>query len=282
MSESKRWRWSNLYLIAVFAIMYAPIFYLMAYSFNSGGTMHGYDGFTLDWYREVFADTRLLIIVLNTLVIALLSGLLSTVLGVLGALAIHEARRRRTKNTLLSFNNVLIVSPDVIIGASFLILFTMIGIRLGFVSVLLAHIAFSVPIVVLMVLPKLQEMSPTLIDAARDLGASRWQVLTGVVLPFIKPGIFAGFFMALTYSLDDFAVTFFVTGNGFSTLSVEIYSRARQGISLSINALSTLIFLFTMLLVAGYYFITRRSGPGTQPAAGRGGAARGAAKEETP
>ncbi|MGN7456056.1 ABC transporter permease [Paenibacillus pasadenensis] len=282
MSESRRWRWSNLYLIAVFAIMYAPIFYLMAYSFNSGGTMHGYDGFTLDWYREVFADTRLLIIVLNTLVIALLSGLLSTVLGVLGALAIHEARRRRTKNALLSFNNVLIVSPDVIIGASFLILFTMIGIRLGFVSVLLAHIAFSVPIVVLMVLPKLQEMSPTLIDAARDLGASRWQVLTGVVLPFIKPGIFAGFFMALTYSLDDFAVTFFVTGNGFSTLSVEIYSRARQGISLSINALSTLIFLFTMLLVAGYYFLTRRSGTGAQAAAGRGGAARGAAKEGTP
>lgn len=279
MNETRKWRWSHLYLIAVFAIMYAPIFYLTFYSFNSGGTMHGYEGFTLDWYREVFADTRLLIIVLNTLVIALLSGLMSTVLGVLGALAIYEVRRRRTKNTLLSFNNVLIVSPDVIIGASFLIMFTMIGIKLGFVSVLMSHIAFSVPIVVLMVLPKLQEMSPTLIDAARDLGASRLQVLTGVVLPFIRPGIFAGFFMALTYSLDDFAVTFFVTGNGYSTLSVEIYSRARQGISLSINALSTLIFLFTMLLVAVYYFITRRGGTGAQHAAGRGGAAAGAGKE---
>jgi len=221
--------------------------------------MHEFEGFTLEWYEEVFADTRLWIIVLNTFVIALLSALIATIIGVLGAMAIHGIRRNRPKNTLLTLNNVLIVSPDVVIGASFLIMFTIAGIKLGFVSVLMSHIAFSIPIVVIMVLPKLQEMSHTLIDAARDLGASSWQVLTRVVLPFIKPGIFAGFFMALTYSLDDFAVTFFVTGNGFSTLSVEIYSRARQGVSLSINALSTLIFLFTVILIIGYYFINRRS-----------------------
>ncbi|WP_019119680.1 ABC transporter permease [Brevibacillus massiliensis] len=250
---------SNLYLVAVFIILYAPIFYLMYYSFNSGGAMHDFEGFTLEWYQEVFADTRLLIIVLNTFVIALLSAAISTILGVMGALAINHVKRRQVKQTLLTLNNVLIVSPDVIIGASFLILFTIIGIQLGFASVLLSHIAFSVPIVVLMVLPKLQEMSPTLIDAARDLGASRWEVLTKVVLPYITPGIFAGFFMALTYSLDDFAVTFFVTGNGFSTLSVEIYSRARQGISLSVNALSSLLFLFTIALVIGYYFINQRN-----------------------
>lgn len=255
----KKFKLSNLYLILVFAILYAPILYLMFYSFNSGGKMHGFEGFTLEWYKEVFKDTRLLIIVLNTLVIALLSSVISTILGVFGAMAIMEVRKRRTKNTLLALNNVLIVSPDVIIGASFLIMFTIIGIKLGFVSVLLSHIAFSVPIVVIMVLPKLQEMSPTLIDAARDLGASRWNVLTKVIFPFITPGIFAGFFMALTYSLDDFAVTFFVTGNGFSTLSVEIYSLARQGISLTINALSTLLFLFTIILVIGYYFITQRN-----------------------
>lgn len=260
---------SNVYLFIVFAILYMPILYLIYYSFNSGGTMQNFEGFTLEWYEEVFADTRLLIIVLNTFVIALLSAVASTVLGVAGALAIHQVRRNRTKNTLLSLNNVLIVSPDVIIGASFLIFFTMLGIKLGFSSVLLSHIAFSVPIVVIMVLPKLQEMSPTLIDAARDLGASGWQVLTKVILPFVKPGIFAGFFMALTYSLDDFAVTFFVTGNGFSTLSIEIYSRARQGVSLSINALSTLLFLLTVILVVGYYFINTRNnkqqGKGLRP-----------------
>ena len=145
------------------------------------------------------------------------------------------------------------------IGASFLILFTMIGVKLGFISVLLSHIAFGIPIVVIMVLPKLQEMSPTLVDAALDLGASRLNVVRKVIIPYITPGIFAGFFMALTYSLDDFAVTFFVTGNGFSTLSVEIYSLARRGVSLEINALSTLLFLFTMVIVIGYYFINQRN-----------------------
>lgn len=221
--------------------------------------MSGFEGVTLDWYKEVLQDTRLLIIVLNTLVIALLSAAIATIIGVIGALSIMYVKNNKMKNTMLSLNNVLIVSPDVIIGASFLILFTMIGIKLGFTSVLLSHIAFSIPIVVIMVLPKLQEMSPTLIDAALDLGANKWDVLTKVVIPFIAPGIFAGFFMALTYSLDDFAVTFFVTGNGFSTLSVEIYSLARRGISLEINALSTLIFLFTIVLVIGYYFINRRN-----------------------
>ncbi|HEY4552670.1 MAG TPA: ABC transporter permease [Bacillaceae bacterium] len=250
---------AKLYLILVFAILYAPILYLTYYSFNSGGSMRDFEGFTLEWYKEVFQDTRLLIIALNTLIIALLSAAISTILGVFGALAITYVKRQRTKNTLQTLNNVLIVSPDVIIGASFLIFFTIIGIRLGFTSVLLSHIAFSVPIVVIMVLPKLQEMSSSLIDAARDLGASNWDILSKVILPFITPGIFAGFFMALTYSLDDFAVTFFVTGNGFSTLSVEIYSRARQGISLEVNALSTLIFLITIALVIGYYFINQRN-----------------------
>ncbi|MGE8081527.1 ABC transporter permease [Peribacillus loiseleuriae] len=250
---------SSLFLVLIFFILYAPIFFLIFYSFNSGGTMFNFESFTLDWYRELFGDTRLLIIVLNTLVIALLSALISTIIGVIGALYIHSVKRRQTRSTFLSLNSVLIVSPDVIIGASFLILFTMAGIKLGFYSVLLAHIAFSVPIVVLMVLPKLMEMSPTYIDAARDLGASSIGVLTKVILPYITPGIFAGFFMALTYSLDDFAVTFFVTGNGFSTLSVEIYSLARRGVSLNINALSSLLFLFTVILVIGYYFITKRS-----------------------
>ncbi|WP_394236676.1 ABC transporter permease [Niallia oryzisoli] len=251
---------SHLYLFIVFFILYAPIFYLIFYSFNSGGTMHDFEGFTLDWYKELFGDTRLLIIVLNTIIIALLSAAISTIVGVIGALGIAYVKNRYMQNTLLSLNNVLIVSPDVIIGASFLITFTLLGIKLGFTSVLLSHIAFSVPIVVIMVLPKIQEMSPSLVDAARDLGASRLDVLTKVTIPYITPGIFAGFFMALTYSLDDFAVTFFVTGNGFTTLSVEIYSMARRGVSLNINALSTLLFLFTMLLVVGYYFINKHYG----------------------
>ena len=200
--------------------------------------MSNFEEFTWEHYAAVFEDKRLIIILLNTIIIALLSALLSTTIGVIGAMAIYFMRNKKMRNAVLSLNNILIVSPDVIIGASFLILFTMIGVKLGFTSVLISHIAFSIPIVVIMVLPKLAEMSTSLIDAALDLGASRKDIMTRVILPFIKPGIFAGFFLALTYSLDDFAVTFFVTGNGFSTLSVEIYSMARTGISLTINALS--------------------------------------------
>jgi spermidine/putrescine transport system permease protein len=249
---------SKIFLALIFLILYVPIFYLIFYSFNSNGTMSSFEGFTLEHYIAVFQDTRLIIILINTILVALLSGLLSTILGVLGALGIIYIRNKSMRTTLLSLNNVLIVSPDVIIGASFLILFTAVGVKLGFASVLISHIAFSVPIVVLMVLPKLQEMSSSLIDAARDLGATNRDILTRVILPFIKPGIYAGFLLALTYSLDDFAVTFFVTGNGFSTLSVEIYSMARAGISLTVNALSGIIFVVTLILVIVYYAFNQR------------------------
>lgn len=250
---------ARIYLIFMFVVLYAPIFYLIFYSFNSGGTMNSFESFTLEHYAAVFEDTRLLVIFINTVLIALLSGLISTIIGTLGAIGIVSIRNRKLRSTILSLNNVLIVSPDVVIGASFLILFTLIGVQLGFASVLISHVAFSIPIVVLMVLPKLLEMNPNLIDAALDLGASRRDVLTRVVIPYIQPGIFAGFFLALTYSLDDFAVTFFVTGNGFSTLSVEIYSMARVGISLTINAISGLVFVVTVLIVLGYYFFANRA-----------------------
>ena len=124
---------------------------------------------------------------------------------------------------------------------------------------LLSHVAFSIPIVVLMVLPKLQEMNDSMIDAARDLGANNLQVIKNIILPFLTPGVIAGYFMAFTYSLDDFCCDVLCNRNGFSTLSVEIYSRARQGISLEINALSTLVFLFSMILVVGYYFISKEN-----------------------
>lgn len=251
----KNFKWSNLYLLLVFVVLYAPIMYLIFYSFNEGGTMTSFTGFTWDNYAAVFEDTRLMGIVLDTFLVALLASLLATVIGTFGAIGIYYVKNRKMRNTFLSMNNILLVSPDVIIGASFLILFTFIGFRLGFTSVLLSHVAFSIPIVVLMVLPKLQEMNPTMLKAAQDLGATNLQVLTKIVLPAITPGVLAGYFMAFTYSLDDFAVTFFVTGNGFSTLAVEIYSRARQGVSLEINALSTLMFLFALILVIGYYFI---------------------------
>ncbi|MGB2873408.1 ABC transporter permease, partial [Psychrobacillus psychrotolerans] len=249
---------AKFYLALVFIVLYTPILYLIFYSFNSGGNMNNFESFTWEHYSAVFSDTRLIMILLNTVIVALLSALIATIVGVFGSIGIVFMRNKSLRRSILSLNNVLIVSPDVVIGASFLILFTAIGVKLGFASVLISHIAFSIPIVVLMVLPKLQDMNSTLIDAAADLGASKRDILTRVIIPFVKPGIFAGFFMALTYSLDDFAVTFFVTGNGFSTLSVEIYSMARTGITLTINALSGIIFIVTLVLVVGYYFVSQR------------------------
>ncbi len=249
---------STMYLLIVFILLYAPIAYLIYYSFNAGGTMNQFTGFTWEHYQSLASDTRLITIALDTLRVALLSALAATIIGTLGAIGIYYAKLRRTQTILLSLSNILLVSPDVIIGASFLLLFTLVGFRLGFYSVLLSHIAFSIPIVVLMVLPRLEEMNTNMLTAARDLGASQLQVLKEIILPSITPGILAGFFMAFTYSIDDFAVTFFVTGNGFATLSVEIYSRARQGVSLEINALSTLLFLVAMGIVVGYYFIQKQ------------------------
>lgn len=253
-------KFANLYLTLVFIILYIPIAYLIFYSFNEGGDMNGFTGFTLEHYRTMFADSRLMLILVQTFFLAFLSSILATAIGTFGAIFIYQARRKH-QQALLSLNNILMVAPDVMIGASFLILFTrlssLLHFNLGFMTVLLSHIAFSIPIVVLMVLPRLQEMNADMINAAYDLGATPWQMLREVMLPYLTPAIISGFFMAFTYSLDDFAVTFFVTGNGFSTLSVEIYSRARRGISLEINALSTVVFLFSILLVIGYYFISQ-------------------------
>ncbi|MDR3242240.1 MAG: ABC transporter permease [Lactobacillaceae bacterium] len=257
---NKKHRWGRIYLVFVFILMYAPIFYMIFFAFNKGDYMTEFTGFSLKHFANMFADLRLMGILLNTFIIAFLSSLLATLIGTFGALGIYQTKRAGMRNFMLSLNNILLVSPDVIIGASFLILFTMLGLTLGFGSVLIAHVAFSIPIVVLMVLPRLNEMDSALIRAAQDLGANSWQVLSRVILPYTWPGILAGFFMAITYSLDDFAVTFFVTGNGFSTLSVEIYARARHGIDLSINALSALMFGVSLILVMIYYYITNRTG----------------------
>lgn len=254
--SNRRFKWQNLYIVVMFLILYAPIFYLIMYSFNEGGDMTGFTGFTLEHYQTLFQDTRLMTFIINTFIVAILSALIATIIGTFGAIAIYFNRSKKQRNTILNLNNVLMVTPDVMMGASFLILFSiLIPVQMGFGTVLIAHIAFNIPIVVLMVLPRLYEMNPSMLTAAQDLGATHGQTVRHIILPSISSGIFAGFFMAFTYSLDDFAVTFFLTGNGFSTLSVEVYSRARTGISLEINALSALMFLLALALVVGYYFI---------------------------
>lgn len=250
---NRTFKWSSIYLWFIFFVMYFPIGYLIYYSFNAGGDMTTFTGFTWEHYIHLFQDQRLMRIVIDTFILALLSASIATVIGTFGAIFIFYVKGYGMKQTLLSLNNVLMVTPDVMIGASFLILFsTILPITLGFWSVLSAHVAFSIPIVVLMVLPQLAEINQNMITAAQDLGANSMQILRYILLPNLTKGIISGFFMAFTFSLDDFAVTFFVTGNGFSTIAVEVYSRARTGISLEINALSTLMFIISLLLVLGY------------------------------
>ncbi|NJH65965.1 ABC transporter permease subunit [Staphylococcus agnetis] len=251
------------YLIGLLIVLYLPILYLMFYSFNSEGNMVHFGGFTLEHYVTLFNNKRLLEVVFNTIAVALIAAAISTIIGVFGALMLYQIRNQSLKISFLTLNNVLMVSSDVVISASFLIMFTAIGhvtgFGLGFTSVLVSHIAFCIPIVVIIVLPKLYEMNESILDAGRDLGASDFQVLSRIVIPQLMPGIIGGFFMALTYSLDDFTVSFFVTGNGFSVLSVEVYSMARRGISMEINAISTILFLIIMLGLVIYQWLKKHN-----------------------
>src|SRR5699024_6556697 len=168
-------KWSKLYLFFVFVLLYVPILYLVYFSFNAGGTMNDVTGFTLEHYSSVLQDQRLIHIVIHTLLIALISSTVPTVIGTVGAIGIYYVKHNQIKEALLNANNILLVSPPVIIGSCCLLLFTLVGYQLGFMSVILSHIAFSLPIVVLVVLPNLEELTQSMIKAAEDLGANRWQ-----------------------------------------------------------------------------------------------------------
>ncbi|MEM5614575.1 ABC transporter permease [Staphylococcus pseudintermedius] len=257
-----RW-YGKFYLIAMLVVLYLPIFFLMLYSFNSAGNMVQFEGFTWEHYQTLFDNKRLLQVVFNTIAVALLAAGIATIIGIFGALLLYQLRNQTVKISLLTLNNVLMVSSDVVdrcVIFNYVYCtrtFYRIWIRF-YVCSHLTYQRFCIPIVVIIVLPKLYEMNDSIMNAARDLGASEFQLLSKVVIPYIMPGIIGGFFMALTYSLDDFTVSFFVTGNGFSVLSVEVYSMARRGISMEINAISTILFALIMLGLLIYQVIQRQ------------------------
>lgn len=244
-----------LYLGLILVFLYFPIFFLIFYSFNASGDMVSFTGFSLDAYYELFSNTNLFVVLLNTLIVGLISSLISVIIGFCGALVLYNIKNDRNQNIFNILNSLFLVSPDVIIGTSLLSIFTLWHLPLGFVTVVLAHVAFSVPAVVIIIYAKLSSMNPKVISAAQDLGASNWEVIKLVIVPIIFPALIGSFLTAFTYSLDDFAVTFFVTGNGFSTLAIDIYTQARHGISLTINALSTIIFILMMGGSIIYYLI---------------------------
>ncbi|TCO74384.1 ABC transporter permease [Marinisporobacter balticus] len=235
------------YALLVYLFLYLPIFLLILYSFNDSKYRGSWSGFTLRWYKELFKDRTIVAALYNTFAIAILSALIATIIGTISAIAIHKMSPR-WKMTFMNVTYLPVMNPDIVIGISLLALFVALKMHLGFFTILLGHITFNTPYVILAVLPKLKHLNPYLEEAALDLGATPMQAFFKVVLPEIMPGVVTGGLLAFTLSLDDFMVSFFTTGSGVNTLSIKVYSMTKLGVSPKINALSTLLFIGVLSL----------------------------------
>lgn len=246
----------NFFVFLVFLFLYAPIIVLIVYSFNSGTTRGAFEGLSLVWYKHLFDDSRIMEALGNTLSVAFLSAAISTVIGTVTAYGIHNSGKK-FKSLILNINYLPVLNPDIVTGVSLLVLFVFMGMTLGYTSLLLSHIIFNIPYVIISVLPKFSQFNNSIYEAAIDLGASPAKAFMKVVVPEIIPGIVTGFLLAVTLSIDDFVISFFTTGSGVTNLSITIYSMARKGIKPEINALSSLMFISIFLLIV---VINRLSG----------------------
>lgn len=244
----------RVFTFLVFLFLYIPMIVLAAASFNQGTDLAVFKGFTFRQYGELFRDSSLIRLLANSLVIALLSSLIATFLGSMAAVGIHNMRGR-LRRLVLAMTNIPMTNPDIVTGVSLALLFAFVGstlrIRsiLGFWTLLIAHITFNLPYVILSVMPKLTQMDPDLAEAAQDLGCTPFQAFRKVVFPEIMPGVISGALMAFTMSLDDFVISYFVTGSGFVTLPVEIYNYTKKPIQPKIYALFTLMFAAILLIM---------------------------------
>ena len=234
--------------------LYVPIFVLIVFSFNETKSRSVFSGFTFEWYERLFRNDIIISSLINTIIIAVLASLISTILGTLAAIGINSMRKV-PKALVMNVTNMPIINPEIVTGVSLMLLFVFFAARMnlefGFVTLLIAHITFDVPYVILNIMPKFKQLDPHLAEAAQDLGCSPFKAFRKVVLPEIMPGVVSGFLMAFTYSLDDFVISYFTSGSTSQTLPITIYSMTRRKISPEINALSTLIFLtvFIVLIV---------------------------------
>ena len=247
-------RFNKVFTFLVFAFLYIPMIVLCVASFNAGKDIATWEGFTFAQYGELFRDGVLLPLLANSLIIAVASSLIATVLGTMAALGIRAMGDKMRRFTM-SVTNIPMTNPEIVTGVSLALLFAFVGIILrinavlGFWTLLIAHITFNLPYVVLNVMPKLAQMDPDLAEAALDLGCTPLQAFFKVILHEIMPGIISGALMAFTMSLDDFVISYFVTGSGFVTLPVEIYSYTKKPIHPKVYALFTLIFLVMLILM---------------------------------
>ena len=238
--------------VLVFAFLYLPIAVLIVFSFNDSKSRTVWSGFSLHWYEELFQDEEILSAFSTTLTVSVLAAVIATVLGTAAAIGFHSMRRK-PRHLLMTINNIPMTNADIITGVSLMLLFVftgnLLGFSLGFGTLLVAHITFNIPYVVLAVLPKLRQLNPNLGEAAMDLGATPWKAFWKVLMPELRPGILNGLLIAFTLSIDDFVISYFTAGSEVSTLAMQIYAMTRKRISPEINALSTILFVTVLGLL---------------------------------
>jgi spermidine/putrescine transport system permease protein len=236
------------YIALMFIFLYAPIAVLIVLSFNKSKSRAKWGGFTLNWYKELFANQQIMNALYTTLVLALVSALIATIIGTAASIAMNSMKRT-PRTIMMGITNIPMLNADIVTGISLMLIFVAINYTLGFSSVLIAHITFNIPYVILSVMPKLKQTNKYTYEAALDLGASHTYAFCKVILPDIFPGIMSGFLLAFTMSLDDFIITHFTKGPGVNTLSTKIYTEVRKGIKPEMYALSTLLFISVLTLL---------------------------------
>ena len=246
---------SKIYSGLVFAFLFAPIIVLLIFSFNEAKSLSVFSGFSLKWYEELFRDRNTLESVKNTLILAASATLISTVMGTAAAVGIDRLRSKWLRSSLDTVTNIPMTNPDIITGISLMLVFVFVGrlwgasSSLSFWTMLIAHVTFCLPYVILQVLPKLKQMDKDMLEAAMDLGCPPFKAFFKVVLPEIMPGIITGAIMAFTLSLDDFVISYFTAGNDFQTLPIRIYGMTKKTVTPKMYALATIIFFVTLALL---------------------------------
>lgn len=243
---------SKIYMGLVMFFLYAPILVLIAFSFNKSKSKSVFTGFTFDWYAKLFKNEIILSSLKNTIIIAVVASIAATILGTAAAIGINSMRKI-PKKLIIGATNIPLINPEIVTGVSLMLLFVFFSAKMhfefGFVTLIIAHITFDVPYVVLNVLPKLRQMNPNLYEAAEDLGCNPIQAFFKVVLPEIMPGVLSGFLMAFVFSLDDFVISYFTSGATSQTLPITIYSMTRRRVNPQINALSAIIFVAVVAML---------------------------------
>jgi len=248
-------KFARFYTALIMLFLFAPIIILIVFSFNESKSLSVFSGFSLHWYQELFKDTESLNALKNTVILAVCSSVIATVMGTAAAVGMHSLRNKYMRAALDTATNIPMINPDIITGISLMLMFVFVGrlfglaTSLSFWTMLIAHVTFCLPYVIMEVLPKLQQMDKSLPEAAMDLGCTPLSAFLKVEIPEIMPGIVTGLIMAFTLSLDDFVISYFTTGNGFQTLPIRIYNMTKKTVTPKMYALATIIFFVILALL---------------------------------